>query len=54
MTDFVSENNDPSFAVFENQALKSERFREIRKKDWAELEALLNRMDKKGIRSLSW
>jgi uncharacterized membrane protein SpoIIM required for sporulation len=52
MTDYVSENVDPSFAVFENQALKSERFREIRKKNWAELEALLNRMDKKGIRSL--
>lgn len=53
MTDFVSESIDSSSLAFEDQSLKSERFREIRKKDWAELEALLNRMDKKGIRSLN-
>ena len=53
MTDFVSESIDSSSLAFEEQSLKSERFREIRKKDWAELEALLNRMDKKGIRSLN-
>ncbi len=35
-----------------DQALKSERFRELRMAQWSELEELLNRMDKRGIRSL--
>jgi uncharacterized membrane protein SpoIIM required for sporulation len=34
------------------QALKSERFRDTRKAQWAELEALLDRMDSGGIRRL--
>lgn len=41
----------PSLNI-EDQTLKSEHFREARKTDWAELEALLNLMDKSGVRSL--
>lgn len=52
MTEFTSENIELPLSGLEREALKSERFREIRKKDWADLEALLNRMDKRGIRSL--
>lgn len=52
MTAYTSEDIDPIVFELENQALKSERFRDIRKQDWADLETLLDRMDKKGVRSL--
>ncbi len=36
----------------QTQALKSERFRDMRKEQWTQLETLLNRMDSGGIRRL--
>ena len=52
MKDFSPAAANPSELDITDRSLKSERFRELRMAQWAQLENLLNRMDKRGIRSL--